>query len=242
MKLITDKNMRTIASITASSSDAYFPASNLLILDPGMMWKAASFSAAVRLTIDLGAPAEISQIWINNANFVNCTIQANSSNSWTSPAVTKDVTLSSDDINIFKGFFDLSPENYRYVSILIPVQTLLDSETVPALGNVIIGKSLPLKVAAWDFQIEAPVSIFRPDSGGYRREKKGRERHVFTMTLQDSKPAMDARPLKNWDLGIIFTDLADVADSYLVYKPISRKGSTRNINDQSRSETLEEYI
>lgn len=242
MKLITDKNMRIIISITASSSDSYFPASNLLTFDPGVIWKAAAFSAAVRLTMDFGATVEMPHIWINNANFLNCTLQANSSNSWTSPALSKDVTLASDDISICKGFFDFSPVNYRYASILIPVQALLDAETVPTLGNVIVGTASALKVAAWEFQIETPVSIFRPDSGGYRRQNKGRERHVFTLSLQDSKPGMDARPLKGWELGVIFTDLADVADSYLVYKPIGRKGSTRNINDQARTEVLEEYV
>lgn len=242
MKLITDKNMRSISSITASSSDEYFPTANLLTLDPSEIWKADSFLASCRLVIDCGSAVAIPQIWLNNANFLNCTLQANDSNDWASPAVSKDVILASDDIGIYKGYFDLSSANYRYISILIPVQTLLDSDTVPTLGNVIVGNALELKVASWDFQIENPVSIFRPDSGGYRRQNKGRGRHIFTISLQDSKPAMDSRPLKGWDIAVIFTDLADVADSYLVYVPINRRGSTRNINEQTRSETLEEYL
>ena len=239
MKLITDANMRAITTLTASSAAEGFAAANLQQYDPGLIWKAAAFSADVTLVADLGAAVAIPQIWLNNANFLSATIEANDANDWADPAVSKSVTLAEDDIGIVKGLFDLSAVNYRYVRVVIPVQALV-SGTVPSLGNLIIGTAAALKVASWDSQTSRKFSKFEPDDGGYRKNYKGRARHVFGASVVGTKAEVDAVLLKGWDVAIIFTDLGVVSDSYLVYAPDSTRGNTRNAADAERSFTLEE--
>lgn len=241
MKLLTDQNMRTFTSIVASSEAVGFPATNLQQYDPGLIWKAAAFSADVTITIDLGAAAAIPQIWLNNANFASATLQANASDSWGSPSVSQAVTLAKDDIGIYKGYFDLSATNYRYVRVVIPVQALT-SGTVPQLGNIIIGTAADLRVASWAAQTARNFSKFQPDGGGYRKNAKGRARHAFSVGVLGTKAEVDAVILSGWEAAIIFTDLADVADSYLVYPPETTGKSIRNPLDAERSFVLEELV
>lgn len=219
MKLITDKNMRAVSVITASSVAEGFPAANLLQYDPDLIWKANAFAASIRITLDLGSASDIDHIWLNNANFLSAVIEANSANSWASPAVSVPVTLASDDIGVIKGFFDLSAVPYRYVSIVIPVQTLV-SETVPQLGNIIIGSSVYLYASTWEPTKQEEVNIWQPDGGGYIEESKGKARHIFsTSMLGITKAELDAAPLKGWEIAVVYTELGSVADSYLVYRP-----------------------
>lgn len=206
-------------SITASSSAAGFPASNLLLRDPDLIWKADSFAASIRITLDLGSAAAIDHIWLNNANFLTPVVEANSANSWASPAVSVPVTLAADDIGVIKGFFDLSAVPYRYVSIVIPVQTLV-SGTVPQLGNVIIGSSVYLYASTWEPTVQEELNAWQPDGGGYVEESKGKARHIFsTSMLGITKAELDAAPIKGWEVAVVNTELGSVADSYLVYRP-----------------------
>ena len=225
MRLLTDKNMSTISSLTATSAAAEFPVANLLKYPYSLIWKAASFAAAVRITADLGSAKPVDEIWINGANFLDVTIQANSSNSWTAPAVSIPVTLAADDIGIVKGFFNLSAVPYRYVSILIPVQALLNG-TLPQLSNVIIGKSVYLYASTWEPAVKEDANTWEPDGGGYVEQSKGRGRHIFgSSMLGITKAEYDAAPVLNgWEVGVVYTQLGgNVADSFLVYRPRARK-------------------
>jgi hypothetical protein len=241
MKLLTDQNMRTFSAIVASSAAAGFPVANLQQYDPGLVWKAAAFAGDINIVIDLGAAVAIPQIWLNNANFSSATLQANAADSWGSPSVSQTVTLAKDDIGIYKGYFDLSATNYRYVRVVIPVQALV-SGTVPQLGNIIIGTASDLKVSSWSAQTARNFSKFQPDGGGNRKNAKGRARHVFSVGVSGTKAEVDAVILSGWETAIIFTDLADVADSYLVYPPESTSKSIRNPLDAERSFAMEELV
>lgn len=240
MKLITDKTFRAASSITASSTKTGFPASNLALYDPDVLWIAAAFSANVTLVFDLGAAVPINQIWLNNANFLSVTLQANSANSWSSPAVSKSVTLADDDVGIIKGFFDLSETSYRYVRIVIPTQSLV-SGTVPQLGNVTIGTAVNLPVSAWTPDVIHEFNSFVADNGSYTKSEKGKARHAFSAALTaTTKAEIDALPLKGWLVGVIYTELGSVADSFMVYPPAGRRPRVRSQIDCDIEYVLEE--
>lgn len=240
MKLITNPKMKAFSTITASGSAAGFPVSSLVDIDPGIIWKGNATSA--NIVIDLGSAKSVNHVWLNNANFLSATIQANDTNAWGTPAVSINATLASDDIGIVKGFFDLSETAYRYVRIVIPVQTFLDSESAPWLGNLVIGESDLLKVADWEPQTIEKRSEFEPDGGGFRTNPKGRGRHIFSCNISGTKPQVDSMPLKNWSYAVIFTDLNDVADSYLVASPDTTRSRVRNINDVEKSLIFKELV
>lgn len=244
MKLLPDYNMHVIDSITASSVNALFPAANLKEYDPAVIFKAAAFSAAVTLVIDLLTAKSVKNVWLNNANFTSATLQANAANSWGSPAVSKNVVLAADDTGIIKGYFELSSSAYRYVRISIPVQTLADGGTVPWLGNVIIGVDVAFSpVSKWTPDVNHDFYNFVADGGSYFKTQKSKPRHVFGVGIEHiTKSSLAALPLNRWQHAIIFTDLADVADSYLVYPPAGRKNTVLSNIDCSTEFVLEELV
>ncbi|HAE37314.1 MAG TPA: hypothetical protein DCG57_01605 [Candidatus Riflebacteria bacterium] len=229
MKLLTDQNMRTIDAITASSEAAGFAATNLLQYDPDLIWAAASFAADVTIVIDLAVASSIKQIWLNNANFVSATIQANATNSWGAPSVSTTVTLAADDVGIYKGFFALSETNYRYVRLVIPVQTLLFGDTLPWLGNIIIGDVETLIVGSWEPLVQENFEAWEPDGGAYSEESTSKQRHIFTASMLGvTKAEIDAAPLKGWQMAVLYTELGSVADSFLVHSPKGKRLRVRS--------------
>lgn len=242
MKLITDLNTRTPSAITASSTRAGFPASNLSLNDPEVVWMADAFSGDVNIVFDFGSAAAINQIWLNNANFLAVTIQANASNSWSSPSVSKSVTLAADDVGVVKGFFDLSEIAYRYVRIVIPVQSLLSGE-VPWIGNAVIGTAEDLLVSAWNPDVIKEFSSFLADGGAYSKSEKGKARHVFVAAgASITKAELDAMPLNGWLTAIIYTQLGSVADSFMVYAPAGKRTRVRSQIDCDVEYVLEELV
>ncbi len=243
MRIMPDYNFSLIETITSNSTNPLFPALNLLELDPAVVWRAASFSAAITLVFDFASAQNVNKIWLNNANFTTATIQANATDSWTAPAVTKDVTLAKDDLGICRGYFELSNTDYRYVRLVIPVQTLL-SGTVPELGNVIIGEDLDFSpVAEFNSEIVDEYYTFISDSGRYFKNQRYTPRHVLSLAFANQiKAAIDALPLSGWATAIIFSDLSDVAEAYLVYPPVDRRKIILNPLDCSLSFTLEELV
>lgn len=242
MKLLTDTNMSVIASITASSSAAGFPATNLLQYDPNLVWQADAFSAAISLVLDFNVPVDLDHIWLNNANFLEATIQANASNAWTSPAVSKSVTLDADDVKVYKGFFELSSTKYRYARIVIPVQSLLFGDTLPCLGNVIVGKAVDVRFDTWNPDITEEAERFKSDGGSFSLNRRGTPQHVFSVTITGTKEEVDTTQalMKDWDIGVIYTELRGVGDSYLIYGPTNIKGRNRSPIDCDREATYEE--
>ena len=244
MKLLTDQKMRNnIASITASSTKLGTETANLLDYDPGKIWEALTFdSNGAYLVINFSELSSVDYIWLNNANFLNAIIQANNTDSWGSPSFSKSITLKDDEKGIYKGFFKLTETQYNYIRIVIPDQTLLFKNTVPWLGNVIIGEVDELTIDSWDARIIEEFESFRSSGGSYEKFEKAKPRHSFNIGIKGRKVDIDAAPLKHWAQAVIFTDLEDVADSYLVYPPTGKRTKVENPKKCEFSATMEERV
>lgn len=244
MKLLTDQKMRTnILSIIASSTKPGTETANLLAYDPGKIWEALTFdSAGAYLVIPFSEQSPINYIWLNNANFLNATIQANNTDSWETPGFSKNVVLKEDKRGICKGFFELTETPYSYVRIVIPAQSLLFDNTVPWLGNVIIGEAEKLTVASWEYQEIDSFEPFKSSGGSYTEIESGKPRYVFSANMKGSFASLNSAPLKRWKRAVIFTDLGDVADSYLVCPPAGKRGKVSNLRKCEFSFTLRERV
>lgn len=243
MRILPDYNFRNISSITANNENSLFPATNLKELDPCVLWKASSFSDTAIITIDFGLLVRFDRIWLNNANFKTATIMADTSDSWSSP-VTKSVTLTKDDLGIMKGYFSFTAGSYRYVRISIPVQPLENSNIVPSLGNIIIGSDVDFSpVAKWEPDVDHTFYTFTSDGGSYFKTEKTKPRHIFGCGFEHiTKAEHKALPITGWSNAIIYTDLDDVSDSFLVYPPAGRSSDVRNPVDCSIELTFEELV
>lgn len=233
MKILKDFN--TFSSITGNAATGY-PLTNLATLDTNEIWKGTSSSETI--TIDFGSTKPVSGIFLNNTNFTSAVITA-SNNSSFSGGVTLNLTLSKDDLGIIKGFGSVASTNYRYLRVVC--SSLISGSTVCQMGNLIVGKAENIKVASWSPSIVDKIIDFESDGGSYRTKRKGQSRHNFNASLSYTKAYIDSLPL-NFDKAVIFTDLDNVADCYLIGTPRQRSGNVNNPLDCSLSLVFNELI
>lgn len=243
MRILPDYNFRNIASISANNENPLFPVSNLKELDPTVIWKALDFSAPIEITADLGSPLSVNKIWLNNANFRTAILMANSSDSWEEPEMTKTITLGKDDLGVLKGYFDIGSAPFRYIKLAVPLQGL-DKGDAPYLGNFIVGNDLDFSpVSKWEPDVDYAFYTFTSDGGSYFKTPKTKPRHVFGCGFEHiTKSEHKALPITGWNNAIIYTDLDDVSDSYLVYPPAGRSSNVRNPIDCSIELVFEELV
>jgi hypothetical protein len=235
--------MSVIDTINASSEFELFPVENLLDYDPNKLWIASSFAAQITILIDFGSAKPINAVWLNNANFLSATIEANSSDSWASPPVSVSATMAEDGAGVVKGFFDVAAADYRYVRIVIPVQSLLDGGAYPWLGNIIIGEPESIIIGDWGSDIEEETDEFKSTGGNYDQNIYGVARHIFTASMVHAdKSEIDAAPLKGWSYAVWASDLGSVADSWLVCAPTAKSLKIRNVKDCDLSFKLRQRV
>ena len=233
MKIL--KNFNVFSSITGNATTGY-PLTNLATLDTNEIWKGTSNSETI--TIDFGSAKPVSGIFLNNTNFTSAVITA-SNNSDFSSGVTLNLTLKKDDLGIIKGFGTIAETNYRYLRIVC--SSLVTGFTVCQMGNLIVGKSENIRVSSWSSDIIDKVVDFESDGGSFRNKKKGQSRHNFSASYSYTKAYLDSYPL-DFDNAVIYTDLNDVSDSYLIGRPTQIRKNVNNPNDCSMSFVLKELI
>lgn len=232
MKIIKDFN--NFSSISGNAASGY-PLDNLKTLDSNEIWKATHNSETI--TVDFGSAKPVSGIFLNNTNFLSAAITA-SNNSDFSGGITTNLSLKRDDLGIIKGFTGITSGNYRYVRI---VCSNLVCGSVIQMGNLIIGKAEDIKVSSWNVNIADKIKIFESDGGSYRYKTSGQSRHSFDVGFTDPKSVIDNLPL-DFEHGVIFTDLDDVSDSYIIGRPTQRRKTISNPLDCSLNMKLEELI
>ena len=232
MKILIKFN--SFSSITGNAASGY-PLTNLATLDSNEIWKGTSNTETI--TIDFGSAKPVSGIFFNNANFTSAVVTA-SNNSDFSSGVQLNLTLKKDDLGIIKGFGTIAETNYRYLRIVF---SSVVSGSVCQLGNLIVGKSENIKVASWSPEVVDKIKDFESDGGSYRTKKRGQSRHVFSVGFTNIKSVIDGLPL-DFDEAVIFTDLDNVADSYIIGRPEQRRGTVNNILDCSLNLVLKELI
>lgn len=143
---------------TATSENASFPATNLLLYGhPFRPWKALVATGIVDVTLDFGSGNTLSALAANPGlllypvNFTSARIQANSSVSWGSPPWDQPVTIAKDPFTgRYKGFWHLADLSavalaYRYLNIRIPSQVPVDG-AVYRIGTIVVGQVIELSV------------------------------------------------------------------------------------------------
>lgn len=224
MKILTDFYNYTVSGNVATG---YF-LNNLKTLDTNEIWMGTHSSET--LIIDLGSSKRIGGVFLNNANFTSAIITC-ASNSGFSGGVSKTVTLKKDDLGICKAFIDFANASYRYIRIECSV---LISGSYVSLGNVIIAPASEIVVSEWNTDVQTKIVSFESDGGAYREKRKGQSRHSFSATLTGTKESLDSLPF-NSDYAVIYTDLNDVSDCYLIGAIQQRRKGIKNPIDCSLS-------
>ena len=236
MKLLS--TFATITAITASTANGSFPASHVLLYDPGVIWRATANSGE-HLVAAFGAVTALDSVYLGNANFATVTIQGNNSDSWSAPAFSKSFLLGMNDADVRKGFLDITGFNYSYLRVLIPVQTL-DSGTYPQLGNLLCGVAQSILIEDYTVTTVTDVDSFQADGGSVNQEPHGIMRHELSLTIAGNLSEIRAIK-KSWIEAVLFEDLGYVADSYLVFRP-NWSRPTKSPIDARLPITLKEHV
>jgi len=236
------KILSTFAAFTPESSGAAtgFPAAHAIDLDPMQRWIADAYAGAVNVSSSTEGTG-VTAVFLNRCNFASAKIQFCATTAFSEITYELEIALVKDGAGNRKGWFDLAAAKSGYFRILIAAsQTLDDEETVPAIGNLIVGIGVALPtVSAYNPRLIQRTRRFESDAGGLVKTRVGRSRHIIQLDIGDEYSAISAVP-KDWDDAVVFADLNNVADAWLVFPPDDWNRPFRSFLDCSMSFYLEE--
>jgi hypothetical protein len=171
-------NLWDLATLTPSSQQTNFPVSNTQHRWLSKTWRSATGSGTLTANIvaDLGSsPQSVQAFFLKNHNFspsATVKIQANTTNSWTSPPV--DVTLTLAELIVY---FWSTSKTYRYWRVYVedtaPVTNYLE------IGRIFLGPYFTPSVnLSIDYQktFEDPSDLLLSDGGQLSTNQKTRYR------------------------------------------------------------------
>lgn len=239
MRLLKDFKSLTLASTGAAVG---FPATNAATLDPMQRWVSDAYAGEVMLWSENQVGIS-GGIFLNRCNFPSARFQMSefAGFSPTPHLLDIEISLVLDDAGNRKGWFDIGAFKTGYIRVAIPASQSLDnSETTPAVGNLIVGvpEALPL-VSDFNPRLIKRMNRFESDSGSLVKTPAGRARHIIQMGIGDSLANIRAMP-KKWTIGVLYADLANAGEAWLVYPPEDWDRPIKNVLDAQLRFTLEE--
>ena len=237
MKLLS--SFLTMTNLSSSGAASGFPVSNIADAEPMKRWQASAYAGDVWVKAQISSA--IGSLFLNRCNFSHAHVQWNATDSWTSPTIDQGVDLALDDAGNRKAWVDLPANDAGFVRILIPGSQALDnSESVPAIGNLIVGTAATLPtIGDFNPRLIQRVNRFESDAGALAKTPIGRARHVIQIGVGDSLANVRAMP-KTWPLGVIYADLGNAGESWLVFPPEDWDRPIRNVLDAQLRFSLEE--
>jgi hypothetical protein len=135
-----------IKAVTASSEDPFYPASNLLEHPTYKEYRAAGTSATLVFDLENTVPVDSLLLCGNNATaqiqVTSITLEANTSNVWTSPAWSTSYELTLDNQLHNLVHLDFPSRSYRYWRLTISNPT----GSYAGFSNIYLGSKIELPV------------------------------------------------------------------------------------------------
>ena len=230
----------SLGTLTSSGDASGHGRANIADLDPAMVWKADAYAGEVWLKMDLGSAKALTAVFLNRANFPQARIQGHASDSWGTPSFNLLVDLVRDEAENRKVYTQLTAFNYQWLRILIPGSQALDSGLVPELGNLIIGTDAATPLCPrLDVTLVSRIDRFEPSGAGMRKRFRGEPWHLIDAEFSDSLANIQALP-KIWNHAVLWADLGDVSQSWLVTRPDRWSRPLKNVLDAQLRQTFEE--
>lgn len=189
-------------TITADSYNDTFTAENLKTRSLTKIWKGPNSGTDQRIIIDAGASVAPQIIAILGHNFTTETIsiQANSSDSWGSPAIDYEFASIKDIM-----FYLYTGTAYRYWSILIENCNIPD--TPPQIGHIKIGSLL-------DFSDPAALNSPGIDDNSVFQKSEGNELFGYKGQILARKFELDFQQLTESEVEDFIDMFTEVGKAY----------------------------
>ena len=138
MKIYTTDEMAS-ATLTASTENSQFPATNVQNYQPTLVWSTTGVQASETLTIDLGTATTIDTFIVSSHDFdgteTSVKIQGNATDSWGSPTIDETMTVIVGQ-PFSKTFTATSLRYWRFIF------TKVTSATIRSVGRLWLGNEI----------------------------------------------------------------------------------------------------
>ena len=213
-------NLIDLATATASNANALFPVSNLK--DPRRSKVVRTTTASDTIVFDFGSAKTINSIVIaptmTGFGVSGITLELNSTNTWTSPAVSQVVMLNTTH---GFGYKEFSNQSYRYARLV-----LTSSLSYCEISKVFIGQSISFSNGmgidlGWNYQDKELANI---------KENRYGQKFIDTI-LRQKQISFSLKSMNKDELDQVL----EIYDSKGMTKPFyMRLGDTTMINDPAR--------
>jgi len=248
MKILYDfrpTNSADTVTITASTSHASFPTSNLKNIEPVKSWKSTVITQSW-VKFDFGGLVTYNSLFLNRINFASC-IVATSTDDITYTTIESITGLVKDEIydeNYIHRWVNLTG-TYRYIKITIPAQTPAFDPTYFKIGNILVGTAIDVWNPKAEFQITyiPKMAITEFKSGYIVTEKLGRTRRGFNGVLSKVKTDEIVKFRLTHNPFVLYLDYTlDATQCFLVKAVKEYSKSFQMSNIQTLPFTIEELV
>jgi hypothetical protein len=208
-------------TITASTAQANFPASNLKDIQPSKCWKSTVITDST-IKYDFGSSVAYNGLFLNRFNFAEFYIETSPDNSvWTEVAHVDNAAKDEiADENYMHYYIAVTTASYRYIRVRIPYQTPLFEPTYFKIGNMLVGNFETIWNPKAGFSVvEVPrLSVLEfPTSGYMSVQKVGKTRRTFSGNLDKFDKTEYDKIVKTYQPFVLFLEFDDQPSSaYLV--------------------------
>lgn len=225
----------TGVAITATSSNANFPSTNLKEIQPTKVWKSAAITEQT-VTYDFGTTVSYDAAFLNRINFAEFYLEK--STNGTDWVEVEHVTgLTKDEI--YDEYYahrlvDITG-TYRYLRIRIPAQTPLFEPTYFKIGNFLVGTLVQIWNPKAGYKVnELPkMAITEFRSGYISMAKLGKTRRSFSGTFDKINITEFNKIIKTYQPFVLYNEFdADKTSVYLV----------RSVKEHSRDYTMHNVV
>ena len=236
-------------TITASSSHASFPSSNLKYKDPTRAWKSNNVITESWVKYYFGSTAvSHTGLFLNRINFAAFDVYiSNDDITYTKIEEVSGITRDEiEDENYMHYFVDLGTVSFKYLKVVIPAQIPLFDNTYFKIGNMYVGTYTEVWNPKSGFRIAyiPKISDIEYDSGYVNRYVLGRTKRSFTGSWDKVAAATFDLAKTTYSEIVLFLDMfSDNTKAYLV-RPMKDETSfdIERPDIKSKSFTFEEIV
>jgi len=209
----------TGVTITATTSAANFPVSNLKNIQPTKVWKSATLIEHI-IKYDFGGSVTYNGMFLNRINFAEFYVEKSTNDSdWVEVEhVTNQAKDEIADENYSHRLIDITG-TYRYLRVRIPTQTPIFNPTYFHIGNMLVGTVVTIWNPKSGYRVsEMPKrSITEFRSGYISSVKLGKTRRSFSGTFDKISIAEFTKIIKTYQPFVLYHEFDnDKTSVYLV--------------------------
>lgn len=220
----------TGVSISVTTANSNFPASNLKEIQPTKVWKSTSLVEHT-VTYNFGQSVSYNAAFINRINFAEFYVEKSADgNTWVE--VEHVTGLTKDEVyeeNYMHRLVDITG-NYQYLRIRIPAQTPLFDATSFKIGNFLVGTLVQIWNPKAGYRVnELPkMAITEFRSGYISMAKLGKTRRSFTGSFDKINITEFNKIIKTYQPFVLYNEFDN--DKTSVYLVRSVKEYSRDYN------------